>query len=69
MKKGEPNRVPLGSTGLLNAVFLALDAFVTALRAHGQLLASLAATCAQNIAAVGRRHALAEAVLVAALPN
>ena len=46
-----------------------LDAFVATLRAHGQLLATLAATRAQNIATIGGCHALAEAVLVAALPN
>ncbi len=48
---------------------LALDAFVATLRTHRQFLAAFAATCAQYVATIRRRHALAEAVLVAALPD
>jgi hypothetical protein len=47
---------------------LTLDAFVAALTADRQLLAALSATRSQHVAAVGRGHALAEAMLVAAFP-
>ena len=47
---------------------LMLDALVATLGADRQLLAALAAACTQDIASIGSRHALAETVLVAALP-
>lgn len=45
-----------------------LDALVATLRADRQFLTALTAACAQDIASIGGRHALAETVLVAALP-
>ena len=45
-----------------------LDALVATLGADRQFLAALAATRAEYVAAVGCGHALAETVLVAALP-
>ena len=49
--------------------FSALDAFVAALIGNGQLLAALPAPSSENRTTSGRRHALAEAVLVATLAN
>lgn len=47
----------------------ALDALVATLVTDGELLAPLPAACAQYIAAVYRRHALAKSVLVATLAD
>lgn len=46
---------------------LSLNAFVSALGAYTQFLTSLLTTCTQNITPIGRRHALTESVLIAAL--
>jgi len=48
---------------------LTLDAFVAALIGNRQLLAALLAAGGENGTAGSRRHALAEAVLVATLAN
>lgn len=72
----KPKKEPCSSffSGMINArgdgwwsSVLSLNALVTALRAHAQFLTSLLTTCTQNIAPIGRRHALTEAVLVASL--